>query len=375
MIVTRLSLFLFPLVATAFQKFKGKDSSTRGVKELVQGRSYLVSLDTPDLLLWDQEKQYGESLQSALVLNFTISHDRRHLLLQDQPILPLLDENIPPRFSVPQTSESSIEFQQKRVFKYSSAAHFEIDYERSVYPREDPSSRNYHYVPKLEFNILGAGIAGHDTLLYSEDQRYIEIVLKDENYGTYSQADRKFIFQSVRTRKRGADRNPSVLPEDLKVCRRFSWRCEDLNSPPWYQYIYRQDFDEFGKIGSLRHEYLRRGSNLYNNLGPLRFWVFIAAILSAAVSPLVYSIYKKMVYIRRRYIAIRDAHRERVRVERECEGDMLLDDGDEVWNYIDRPRYGEGGEELSEKDSNLTQEAMVMEKPLPPVPAAEGSEK
>ncbi|EPE35150.1 hypothetical protein GLAREA_10846 [Glarea lozoyensis ATCC 20868] len=375
MIVTRLSLFLFPLIATAFQRFKGKDSSTRGIKELEQGRSYLISLNTPDLLLWDWEQQYGEPLQSALVFNFTISHDQRHLLLQDQPILPLLDANIPPRFSVPQTSESLTEFEQRRVYKYTNAAHFEIDYERSVRPRDDPNREIHNYVPTLKFNVLGAGIAGHNTLLSSAEQRYIEIILKDENFRTHNPFNHKFVVKSVRTRRRGDEPNPSVLPEDLKVCGRFSWRCEDMDSQPWYRYIYRQDFDEFGKIGSLRREYLRRSSNLYNNLGPFRFWVLIVAILSAVVSPLVYSVCRKMVYVGRRYVAIRDAHRERVRMERECEGDMLLDDGDEVWNYIDRPRYGEGGEELSEKDSNLSKEATVMEKPLPPVPAAEGSEK
>jgi hypothetical protein len=340
-----------------------------------RGRSVLVRLDTPDLLFWNEEKQFGELLPSALIFNFTISHDQRHLLLQGESFLPLPNPYVPPRISAPQTSESQTRFEHNRVFKYSSAPQFDIDYERSVHPRDDPSITHYGYKPSVTLNVLGAGIAGYDTLLASEDQRYIEITLKDENSPTTNPPHHKFIIEAVKIWDRDDD-TPHVRPEDLRRCGRWSWRCEDFGDIPWYRYIYRQDFDEFGKIGSLRHEFHQRLANLYNNLGVFRFWTLILAIGSMAVSPLVYVVYRKAVYINKKYVAIRAAYTERERIRRECEDDMLLDVEDGIWDYIDAPRYKEREEKLPEKEISQGEASVaVMEKPLPPVPAAEASRK
>jgi hypothetical protein len=376
MLLTRLSLFLFPLHVLSFQKFPSHTSNLRlqGINFIEPSRSVLVRLDTPDLLLWDPSTQYGEHLQSALIFNFTISHDRTHLLLQDQQFLPPLDPNIPPRLRAPQTSESEYDSDHKKVFNYACLAQFDLDYERTVTPRDESAIDYYHYAPTLKLNILGAGIAGYNTLLSSPEQRYIEVILKDENYSTGNPANHKFTIKSVKIQSR--DHNiRHILPEDAQSCGRFSWRCGDFDTSPWYRYFYRQDFDEFGRIGSLRHECSRRWSNLYYNLGFLRFWALIMAVGSLLVSPVVYAVYKKVVHMRRRYVAFRAAHDENVRLRGECEGDVLLDDGDWVWDYIDTEKYDEKGEQFSEKNQRQEAGRVVMEKPLPPVPGAGSSGK
>jgi hypothetical protein len=377
MILTRLSLSFFPLHVLAFQKFPTHQSNQRlpGINFVEAGRSVLVRLETPDLSLWDAEEQYGEHVETALIFNFTISHDQSHLLLQDQPFLPLLDPNIPPRLHVPQTSESESDFNHKKVYNYATLPHFGLDYERTVNPQHEPAIDIYHYAPTLKLNLLGAGIAGYNTLLSSPEQRYIEVILKDENTCTGNPPTHKFVIQSVKVRKRDHDIH-HILPEDVERCGRFSWRCVDFDSSPWYRYIYRQDFDEFGRIGSLRHEMYRRYWNLHYSLVFFRFWALVVAVGSFLVSPVVYAVYKRVLYVRRRYLAIRAEYDEDLRVRRECEDDMLLDDGDGVWDYIDAERYNEKRQHFPEKKEKQGDAGpVVMEKPLPPVPAAGGSGK
>ena len=93
--ITRLLLLSFPLLSYAEAYLHQRTS--RGVKWLEKDRSLLLRLETPNLSLWNQDEQIGENLPSALIFNFTLTHDNRTLLLNDIPILPLENVHVPPR--------------------------------------------------------------------------------------------------------------------------------------------------------------------------------------------------------------------------------------------------------------------------------------
>ncbi|TVY52371.1 hypothetical protein LCER1_G006523 [Lachnellula cervina] len=344
MAVTTQLLLLASLSVLSFAA--QNNPTTRGVKWLEKGRSVLVRVSTPDLPLWNKEEQIGEDIPSALLLNFTVSADNRTLLLQDQPFMPLLQPHTPPRLSAPQTSQSLSEFEHGTPPNLEDLPVFDLDYDRIAHPRDDPSIHYYNYYPKLMINLLGAGIAGHNALLKDMEQKVIKITLRDWNTVGRASTDppnHSFEIKEVKLWERQP--GDSVDPDDLKECTLKSWRCSDFGDHPWYRYIFRQNFDEYGKIGSFRHKLHQRWATLYERLGFFRITLLILVVISMVLSPIPYALYKGGKWIKAQHRAGVEA-------------------GAAVWKDNDE----ESKEVVLEKHVDENDAGGSAEKPLPPVP-------
>ncbi|TVY16988.1 hypothetical protein LARI1_G006676 [Lachnellula arida] len=339
--------------------------TTQGVKWLEKGRSVLVRLSTPDLPLWNKEEQIGEDIPSALILNFTVSADNKTLLLQDQPFMP---PHTPPRLSAPQTSQSLSEFEHGTTLNLEDLPVFDLDYDRIAHPRDDPSIHYYNYYPKLMINLLGAGVAGHNALLKDMEQKVIKITLRDWNTVRSASTDppnHSFEIKEVKLWERQP--GDSVNPDDLKACTLKSWRCSDFGDHPWYRYIFRQNFDEYGKIGSFRHMLHQRWATLYERLGFFRITLLILVVASVILLPIPYALYKGGQWINAQ-------HRARVEAsaavwkdnDEEVEGLLFADESLENMYGSEET---ESKEVFSEKQVDGNEAEGSAEKPLPPVTA------
>jgi hypothetical protein len=243
-----------------------------GIKWLQEGTSVLVHIDTPDLPLWNVQENIGENVPSALLLNFTMQ-DRRVLLLNDVPILPMANAFVPPRIKATQTALTLEEFQFEfdALSDFHTLPSFDLDYYRVVFQGEHPSTRYNIYNPTLLIDILGVGISRYETLLLNQTQRSIVINLAElEPYQKYpydTPIFQRFYNISDVTLRDRYPYNPRSHPETLESCTIWSWICSDVHEYPWYRFVYRESFDEFGKIGSLRHALLKRYDTLCQRVG------------------------------------------------------------------------------------------------------------
>ncbi|KAH8667620.1 hypothetical protein BGZ60DRAFT_431840 [Tricladium varicosporioides] len=341
-------------------------STNRGVKWIHHGRSVLVHLQIPGLPLWNQEEHIGEDIPSALILNFTVTPDNRTLLLQDQAFLPLPNPDTPPRLNAFQTSESVRQFHGRRKTNYENCPSFELDYERTVHPRDDPSIQYYNHHPSLTLNLLGAGIEGYNTLLKRHEQYVVKVTLKDNNAAngghTTNPPNHSFEIEDVRLWERWPN-NPWVGPDELPECTWHSWRCEEFGDTPWYRYIYRQDFDEFGKIGSLKHDLIRRWKTMNQRLGFWQVILLIFVVSGMTIIPPVYGAYKAVKKIKQ--LCKRREYRSQVtewEIDDE-EGETLLYGNDYEVDYREKEKYiVEDIKQQHETGVSISQ------KPLPPVP-------
>lgn len=337
----------------------------RGGIWIQPGRSVLVHVGTPDLPLWNEEEQIGEEIPSAFILNFTVSTDSKTLLLQNQPFMPLSHPHIPPRLSAPQTSQTLAKFRHGTIPNLQDAPIFDLDYERIFKPR-DSSIYYSKDSPTLMINLLGAGIAGHNALLRDERQQAILITLKDWNaqksHSSTEPPNHNWEILDV-TLWHGP-RNDLVNPDDLKECTWTSWRCADFDDSPWYRYVFRQNFDEYGKIGSFRHMLVQRWSTLHERLGVWRMSLLVAVVASMVLSPIGYGLYKVGRWTKKQL---------RLRAE------AAITRGDE--ECTERLLFGNEDLEISDESKDVEVERAVLEKgmcvsncegslkPLPPVPA------
>jgi hypothetical protein len=288
--ITRLLLlFSFHLLSHA-EAYRQRTS--RGVKWLEKERSVLVRLQTPDLSLWNQDEQIGENIPSALIFNFTLTRDNRTLLLNGIPILPLENAHVPPRLNAHQTRDNLTHFEDDNLTDFSSCPLFSLDYFRHVPEPEDDSQVFYTYNPTLNLDILGASIAGYNALLPADTQHFISLTLKQlESPGTNPTSSLSFKIANLYLE----DRDPYSqfkTPDSLQQCTIWSWLCSDVARYPWYQYIYRQNFDDYGKIGSLRHLIHARWANLLERLGVWKVVVLGFVVVSMVLSPVFYGTYR-----------------------------------------------------------------------------------
>lgn len=359
-------LFLFLLSILSVNASRG---TTVGANWITHGRSALVQVRTPDLPVWNEEEQIGEAnpKHSLLILNFTLSHDSSQLLLQDQPFLPLPNPFLPPQLEAHQQQPDFIpEWRSHENYRrFLTSPTFALDYERLVHPRDDPNIRYYSYAPTLTLNLLGAGIAGYNTLLESQEQQIIRVEFKDHNTNP---GINNFTITRIGLfpRHRG-----HAGPENLKECTLWSWACPDFGDPPWYRYVYRQNFDEYGRIGSRRHLLLQRWSNLVENVGIWRVIGFLVLLAGMILVPVVYKIYRGMRWVVARYKSIQARRVDFYDPdEDEVEAEGLLLFRDEVEDMCFPPENGEkaifSGSDLEAGLETLTS----VEKPLPPVPAS-----
>lgn len=361
--ITRLLLLSFHLLPHA-EAYRQRTS--RGVKWLEKERSLLLRLETPDLPVWNQDEQIGENLPSALIFNFTLTHDNCTLLLNDIPILPLENAHVPPRLYAHQTSESLTQFEHDDLTDYANVPLFLLDYSRIVPQAEDGSQLFYNYSPTLNVDILGASIAGYNALLPAKDQRFISLTLKQlEPPSTSPISSLSFKITDVYLEDRGPN-NIFKRPDDLKKCTIWSWLCADTARYPWYQYIYRQNFDDYGKIGSLRHLIHSRWANLLERLGLWKVVILVFVVVSMVLSPAFYGFY-------RIWKRLQELHRRKVEEVNAWTGDEeiegLLDDDEEDEDYDNV-----GNEEV-ELEKGEGSSGAATEKPLPPPPVPPKTEE
>ncbi|KAF2806541.1 uncharacterized protein BDZ99DRAFT_466113 [Mytilinidion resinicola] len=264
-------------------------------------RRFVVKLDTPGYPRWLLNKTTTVAQEhtraadwyyavydqpSAILLNFTLSSDNKTLYLNSQAILPLMDTMLPPSLAAYQVPAdiSRNEFSLLKHNHVLSWAYYgmtiayqrlTIDYDRLVWA--DPSSGPYqNHVPTLRFRLMGLGSYKQDDVLDDRLQKVVHVTLADQKHGSSDASDRSYLITEVAIKEsRRSYAYAGVLPNDVSRiddCSARSWRCEDhglyAEGEPWYRYIWRHKFDQYGRIGSQRHQILRRCSR--NGRGHIR---------------------------------------------------------------------------------------------------------
>ncbi len=358
----RFLFFTSLILSLVSAKRYGPTVNRHGIKWVKPRISCLVYFPAPDLPLWDPFEQIGENL------NLTVCHNNRTLFVQDEPLFPLPDPHIPPRLNAHQTSLSLTQFENEPLLDLSNLPSFELDYDRLVYPRDDPSNHYYNFHPDLTLDILGAGIAGYNTLMNAESQWVLKVKLKDHNSQGRSTTD-PFLFnlqiEDVRLYDRGEYYTFPNL-DGLKKCTLWSWRCEDFGDTPWYRYVLRRNFDRFGKIGSIRHMLLQRRETLQRKVGAWQAEALIVLVGSMVLSPVFYGIYQLVRKIHTYYEQNRAQELYWEIREEQGEGLLPVYEEEQLREFFDET---EKDEVLSEKllDDTEGKGSSSDEKPLAPV--------
>ncbi|PIA92213.1 Protein disulfide-isomerase [Cercospora beticola] len=251
--------------------------------------SALVKVAVPGLPI-PLSSSADSSYSSSLLLNFSVSDNGKHLLLNGELLaLRVPDPSRPRLISAPQVPLTSNITEQEDE---TSTNYVELDYEFWANNRDDPNIIYYNYYPKIYLNLIGARAsepknAFHDILLDSLDQKYVEIQLHDPEARSSGDPNVSYKIVNVKLLDRAADYVPPY--PNSKSCSRWSWRCADYGDPPWYRYIWRQNFDEYGRIGSMRWNVLMRWKRIKGMVWNLP-WT-IQAICVLAVGYKVHSIW------------------------------------------------------------------------------------
>ena len=385
--MTACRLLLLPLAllwAVDAHRYHEKDSYS-GTRWLENGRSLLVRLDTPDLLDWDTQIRTAEDTGTSLIFNFTLQ-DQRILLLNDVPIFPLEKALVPPRLYARQSTITQTAFQQGKLPRLDDAPLYELDYHQAV-PTIDivrshvaPNPAAFYNVlqTQLEFDILGAGIDGQNTLLRDDSQRLIIVNLRE--LGPYSgkwHAQHNSLHQlkifNILLRDRYPSRLPFSTPEDLAKCTLWSWKCSQIGEYPWYQFVYREAFDQYGEIGSLRHLWLQ----MCERFGFWQVTMMIAACIAISSSPLFYGLYRAMVAAKQRVVRLYSNRKELEQQMFDDEAEGLLEFGEEDFGEREKQNeqelaLGPGSGDLVHI-GQLSRSQVDLGKPLPPIPAAAAS--
>ncbi|KAK8170256.1 hypothetical protein IWX90DRAFT_414600 [Phyllosticta citrichinensis] len=235
-------------------------------------RSQILKLDTPG---------YSSGLasdESAFVLNFTLSRDNRTLLFNDRPIFPFPCPDSPTTFdacSVP-TNFSVGDLHGVKAGSCVGAAggsRHELDFARVVSPEDEENAAKWTTAPKILVDILGASpsASNETTLLGSATQKIVQVSLDHA-----TTLPTTFKISDIQLLDRPADYSLQT-PEQLPTCTSRSWRCAETEHYPYYRFFWRQNFDQHGRIGSMRH-------NVMKNFGELGLHIWERAGIYMAVS-------------------------------------------------------------------------------------------
>ncbi|KAL2076075.1 hypothetical protein VTL71DRAFT_1018 [Oculimacula yallundae] len=302
MLFTRAVLINLCLLSSAY----AKEDSSDAITWLEAERSVLVHLPTPDLFYWNARDQYATQYPGAFIFNFTLTHDGRTLLVNDEPFLPRVHPYVPTRlraFQIPWTAKYYKDLMTNYGTNLTGRPKMDLDYYISLSP--DTGSRtsiyNTKYKPRLRLDILRANIhdgPGYSVPLSSDRQQEIWIQLEDLSEvppGTpYSDISLKIGGANIAQRWgwEVQDGFGYKAPKSLKTCHIWSWLCPDRDNDEstHFEYVYQENFDQFGKKGSMRHFLTRRWANLVGLLGLGRAIVLLAVCASMVLSPFVYAI-------------------------------------------------------------------------------------
>ena len=276
------------------------------------GRSVVIKLDTLEYPLWVMDRKAPMhhdnaagyytpvDVPSAVLFNLTLSRDNKTLLLNHQPILPLTDVHVPPRIDAYQVPANTTEEQLRNIISYGVLdrkwegmtlgwRYLSLDYDRLVF--RDPQARKWNKPPVLNFRIMGIGAHARNDYLNAIYQRILRVELEDTN-GACSGSVVSYKIADVSLL--GVDEAYGSMPieEHIDECTSGSWRCPDRRvhnplidgmelpkeSPPYYRYIWRSRFDEFGRVGSMRHavfEKIHVVSDFLEDAGPAMALSFV----------------------------------------------------------------------------------------------------
>ncbi|GAB7329984.1 hypothetical protein MBLNU13_g01678t1 [Cladosporium sp. NU13] len=208
---------------------------------------------------------------TPVLLNFTVSANRHHLLLNSELFALLVPEpSVPPRLRAQQmVSNSKLQDTGRKVSLDEWLAGqiteqtLALDYEFTMNNRDDPSIQYYNYHPVLRLDIIGARCLQDGSVVESQphilldgtrgQQKIVEVQMREQNHVTSTSPNRNFTITAVKFMDRPKDHR---VPRGPRPCGLTSWRCADIADPPWYKEVWYDHFDAFGRIGCLRREVL-----------------------------------------------------------------------------------------------------------------------
>lgn len=224
---------------------------------------------------------------------------------------------------------------------------------------------NTKYNPRLRLDILRASIPtnlGYSTPISSNSQKEIWVWLEDLSAhppGTlYSNIPLRIKNVKVSTRwPDSASRGTATYktPKSLKTCHIWSWLCADIRTYPYYEYIYRENFDQYGKKGSMRHFWTTKWGNLVGLIGIWQAIAFLAICESMVISLAGYALFrivKSVIKMYQNRVQEVDEWLADEEVEGLLNNDRCLDDFGEVEQ--EEVAEGKGGEKTSVEESPPT---------------------
>lgn len=250
----------------------------------------------------NQRDEVATHYPGAFIFNFTLTPDNRTVLLNGEPILPRAHPYIPTTLRAHQTGETVTDFANRVNTNFSEHPMMDLDYYIDAPDTTSGTSiYNTKYNPRLRIDILRArttSYPGYYTPLPSNLQKQIWVFLED-----LSSHPPETLYSSIPLRIRDVKVARRWLDTDskgtttyktlgsLKTCHIWSWLCADIKDYPYYQYIYREIFDQYGKKGSMRHSLTTRWGNLVAFLGVGRAILLLAVCGSMVLSPAVYAVF------------------------------------------------------------------------------------
>ncbi|RDW59556.1 hypothetical protein BP6252_12643 [Coleophoma cylindrospora] len=368
-IFIRFLLLTLPLVADVYAN---EESTSEAVKWLEAERSVLVHLATPDLYFLMLIRNVGEGNErdqiatqypGAFIFNFTLTPDNRTLLLNDEPILPRAHPHIPAPLRAHQTGESATEFAHRIRTNFSGFPVMDLDYYIETPDTTTGTSiYNMKYNPRIRLDILRASIPslpGYSTPLSSNTQNQIWVWLEDLSAHLpntlYSSIPLRIGRVKVSRRWLDADSQGTTTYKtlkSLKTCYIWSWLCADIDNYPYYEYIYRQNFDQYGKKGSMRHFLTTRWGNLVGLMGFGQAIAWLVVCGSMVLSPVAYAMFrgvKNVVEVYRKRAQEVDEWLEEEEVEGLLNDDRYIEDFEELEK--EEVAEGKGGEKTSVEES------------------------
>lgn len=221
---------------------------------------------------------------------------------------------------------------------------------------------NTKYNPRLRIDILRASMPtypGYSTPLSSNSQNQIWVWLEDLSVHPpnthYSSITLK--IGRVKVSRRWLDAHSQgtttyKTQKSLKTCHIWSWLCADIDNYPYYEYIYQENFDQYGKKGSMRHFLTKRWGNLVGLVGVGQAIVWLAVCGSMVLSPAVYALFRGVK-------SVVEVYRKRIQEVDEWVAD------EEVEGLLMSDRYLENSGEVEKQE---VAEKTSVEESLPPPP-------
>ncbi|ORY19583.1 hypothetical protein BCR34DRAFT_135051 [Clohesyomyces aquaticus] len=293
------------------------------------GGGAIIKLSTPGYPFWLMDKANApimeeesgssyypqDSISSAVLLEVKLSADEKTLLLNNEAILPLKDPDHPPKllaYQVPAniTDEAILRIKQNGVldneWKHLTLAwrQLALDYDRLVWA--DPDGKGYYFnQPVLHFRILGLGAHKRNDVLDMAEQPTLEVTLYQKSSEENDVEKKSYVLKDIEVKD---SEYPNIRPvvEEEKECTLWSWRCPDegalyVSGRPWYRFIWRERFDQHGRLGSLRHALHRKSAALrafLNDAGPAMTMSFLLIFVPIVVGLWVYVTVKKWYVLR-----------------------------------------------------------------------------